>query len=785
MAKVEFQDGDSNTISSCCQNCFSSTLAKLHVLLNRSFYFLGRSVSKNKGYYILIPLFLTTLALTGFQRLKYEDDPEYLFAPTNGAAKRERSVVEENFSLNFTELFDPSRITRSGRFAKFIITAKDGGTILRESIWKDIVKLDKIVKSIVVRDEKRLYYYPDLCAIKEKECFKNDILGLKDVIKDVENGTFQIQYPINLEPFVIPHFFGGLQTDEKKEVVEFDLIEAARFTSTTVEDELEKNTNSVKPFVAVTLTIMITFSGVACVMGDWVRGKPMIGVIGVITSVLSSFAAFGLLVYIGVPFIGINMAAPFLMLGIGIDDSFVMLAAWRRTRIQDPVPERLAQTYAEAAVSITITSLTDMISFFIGVITPFPSVQIFCIYTVDFYTLEDKYFRVYPYSIQVVITGNVTYSDEETKKDILDLMKKFEDLPYIDGEYTQSVIRYWYSFLEENAEWLDFNITDEKSFITYLREVYVSDPSDVLNLDIKYNEDYSRILATSVDFSAHISYAYLTAKVDTPNERVKECLFTLGLPIIQGGISTIIGVIALTFAPSYIFLTFFKIVFLVIFFGIMHGIFLLPVLLSLLGPGSFQKKKEPRLYNPHQILNQKNDLQGTKLTDIANKSLPKEFGLTTKEKSDKVILQSGAFLAPGKPASDKYSDSHDKDMGLGTSGEDSNEGSLQDMEDNQSGRGLSVIEVRPSKTRAHMFLLRQIFSSFNFLLSGVTLRYFAFPGRMCLCPTILGERYPPEVSLKKSEEFYHLMNNRRTLRYFSSDDVDQSIIENLIRTSGE
>lgn len=103
-----------------------------------------------------------------------------------------------------------------------------------------------------------------------------------------------------------------MRTFDKKE---FELIEAARFTSTTVEDELEKNTNSVKPFVAVTLTIMITFSGVACVMGDWVRGKPMIGVIGVITSVLSSFAAFGLLVYIGVPFIGINMAAPFLMLG--------------------------------------------------------------------------------------------------------------------------------------------------------------------------------------------------------------------------------------------------------------------------------------------------------------------------------------------------------------------------------------------------------------------------------------------------------------------------------------
>lgn len=70
--------------------------------------------------------------------------------------------------------------------------------------------------------------------------------------------------------------------------------------------------------------------------------------------------------------------------GIGIDDTFVMLAAWRRTNLQDSVADRMAQTYADAAVSITITSLTDMISFFIGAITPFPCVQIFCLYTGGF-----------------------------------------------------------------------------------------------------------------------------------------------------------------------------------------------------------------------------------------------------------------------------------------------------------------------------------------------------------------------------------------------------------------
>ena len=64
-----------------------------------------------------------------------------------------------------------------------------------------------------------------------------------------------------------------------------------------------------------------------------------------------------------------------------MDDTFVVLSAWWRTRLHDPVPKRMAEAYEEAAVSITITSLTDMFSFWVGVATPIPSVQIFCLYT--------------------------------------------------------------------------------------------------------------------------------------------------------------------------------------------------------------------------------------------------------------------------------------------------------------------------------------------------------------------------------------------------------------------
>lgn len=111
-----------------------------------------------------------------------------------------------------------------------------------------------------------------------------------------------------------------------------------------------------------------------------------------------------------------------------------------------------------------------------------------------------------------------------------------------------------------------------------------------VNLDCISMINLILCIGFSVDFSAHISYAYLTADVDSPSKRVQECMYSLGFPIIQSGLSTIAGVIVFIFVPSYVFLTFFKIIFMVILFGSMHALFLLPVMLSLLGPGSCSKQ---------------------------------------------------------------------------------------------------------------------------------------------------------------------------------------------------
>ena len=68
--------------------------------------------------------------------------------------------------------------------------------------------------------------------------------------------------------------------------------------------------------------------------------------------------------------------------GIGVDDTFIMVAAWRRTDHRLTVEDRMGQTFSDAAVAVTITTLTDVLSISVGALAPFRSVQIFCAYTV-------------------------------------------------------------------------------------------------------------------------------------------------------------------------------------------------------------------------------------------------------------------------------------------------------------------------------------------------------------------------------------------------------------------
>ncbi|KAF1642486.1 Patched domain-containing protein 3, partial [Eudyptes chrysocome] len=115
-----------------------------------------------------------------------------------------------------------------------------------------------------------------------------------------------------------------------------------------------------------------------------IRNNVWLACCGVISAGLAVLSSFGLMLFCGVPFVVTVANAPFLILGVGVDDMFIMIASWEqssRKKEKSDVKSRLAETYAEAALSVTITTLTDVLAFFIGTWTAFPSVRSFCLYT--------------------------------------------------------------------------------------------------------------------------------------------------------------------------------------------------------------------------------------------------------------------------------------------------------------------------------------------------------------------------------------------------------------------
>ena len=73
----------------------------------------------------------------------YNYDPEYLFSPSDGEAKNERGILEHYFKVNYSE-FKASRLTRPGKFGRVVISAKDGGNMINETLWNQILYLDQV-----------------------------------------------------------------------------------------------------------------------------------------------------------------------------------------------------------------------------------------------------------------------------------------------------------------------------------------------------------------------------------------------------------------------------------------------------------------------------------------------------------------------------------------------------------------------------------------------------------------------------------------------------------------
>ncbi|XP_029611684.1 patched domain-containing protein 3-like isoform X1 [Salmo trutta] len=832
--------------------------------LSNLFEKFGRIVGTYPVWFFVITLIVSGILGGGFYFLKdrEDNDIERQFTPRSGPSKIARAFVKENFPNDDTE-FSSQRLYEEGNYASIIMVSNDKSNILTTENLKNIIKVNNKVIDISVDVDQRELRFSHLCAKTNGHCVSNEILEMIDFNAsriEQTNITFPL-YTHKSRQLFLGSAIGGVQANVKSEVKsakavklfyfleshttraeawlkEFqrilsderdnENIKVSYYTSQSKQEEIEKHTTDGIPLFSTTYSLAIAFSVISCLRLDNVRNKVWVAAIGVLSAGLAVLSSFGLMFYIGMPFVITVVNCPFLILGIGVDDMFIMVSNWQQTNVKDPVEKRMAHTYKEAAMSITITTLTDVLGFYIGLMSDFLSVQYFCLYTstavifcyiynitffgaflalngrrersnrhwltcmkipsenpkecsngysmccvggnydkatgtekeqpinhffkkyygpfltkpwtkvivifiyagylaasiygcfqiqqgidlrdlaaddsyvIPYYDNDRQYFSTYGPNVMVIVSEKFPYWDKNKRSELLSCMEDFKKLQFItDDLYTS-----WLDYYEGYARSTHLNIDDEivfsanlflflnlypdfkqdvnftsnaihasRFFIQTVNIVNASMEIEMVN-SLKetaescsvvplivyhpafiYYDQYAVIVSGTlqnigvttavmliialllipnplcclwvtfsivsvivgvtgfmalwdvnldsismiilvvcigftVDFSAHISYAFVSCKKSSVNERIVDALFTLGYPIVQGASSTILGVVVLAASKNHIFRTFFKIMFLVMLFGLIHGITFLPVFLTLFTRNSEKQKSD-------------------------------------------------------------------------------------------------------------------------------------------------------------------------------------------------
>uniref|UniRef100_A0A0N5ALF7 SSD domain-containing protein n=1 Tax=Syphacia muris TaxID=451379 RepID=A0A0N5ALF7_9BILA len=412
-----------------------------------------RYIARNPWPFIIVPTILTIVLSSGiFCNFKIVRGVNYLYAPLNAEWKAEEDVFRRYWAST-DDQFYPGKDILQRKGLYLMVEAIDKGNLLRPEFAEEFIRLiDWITSETFITVDEIKYTYRNICLQFQNQCFMNaHARFVAEIFSRKHQTKFNVTYPkfyseFSSEPIDISKTLGGVTTDSNGNLLsatawmvvyqfkhhgqlfsklssDFELAVASKiknkktptkllniyyFHSNTFEVELAETNRQIAPSFALTFTILSIFS-VLCTFNvdwmesegkvipvvDWVLSKPLMGIIGVIVTIMAIVSSMGLLLLFNVTFVDMATVMPFLSLSmfmqsesevqfnlaVGIDDTFLMLAAWHETSRKLSVEDRIEAAMKHAAVSIGITSLTDAIAFIIGAIAPLPAVIYFCYYS--------------------------------------------------------------------------------------------------------------------------------------------------------------------------------------------------------------------------------------------------------------------------------------------------------------------------------------------------------------------------------------------------------------------
>jgi len=134
------------------------------------------------------------------------------------------------------------------------------------------------------------------------------------------------------------------------------------------------------PLVTGIFAILLLFTTLVFWKKHPVYSRSMLGCASLATIGMSLALSYGIVWCIGIPFTNIAQILPFMVMGVGLDDTFIVTGAYFRTDPNLNIEHRIETTMNEVGLSISLTSITTMVAFMLGSTSNIPGVKSLCWY---------------------------------------------------------------------------------------------------------------------------------------------------------------------------------------------------------------------------------------------------------------------------------------------------------------------------------------------------------------------------------------------------------------------
>jgi predicted RND superfamily exporter protein len=377
--------------------------------ISQIFAWLGQAVGLHPLITIAIALVLLGASASGVVFMKTENRTEKLYVPQGSESIKN---LEKAGDYGF---YRPSRHAE-------VIILQNGGNVLREACFRDALKLHNLVVAIPGYQQVCLPNIQSDPSARLSFCKREEPLWIFNYTSNLTNLLPKLNSfrPTNVELFqrvfgkvtsnnsngeimsaqalrMIYHIRGvGLDKEvpekiqdwEKeflKKMENFDTLECDSLVFTaerSIDDAISESVRSDLKLIALTYTLMIGF---ACFMLAKYRnpltGHGLLAISGIQCVAFGILTGCGLSMHAQTPFVSIVGILPFMIIGVGIDDMFIIVDELDRTHPgKTTVPKRLSTVMKTIGPAITMTTMTDLVAFAVGTSSKFPSIVFFCTY---------------------------------------------------------------------------------------------------------------------------------------------------------------------------------------------------------------------------------------------------------------------------------------------------------------------------------------------------------------------------------------------------------------------